>query len=389
MFKFEGPQVIGDKMKVLSLAKKEARDILTNRIYLLVVFVQVFIILGAFGLGLASSVISDPALLDKFGATSSLKIGISEDLKNSTLANDLKDQNLNLVYFKDMNKANALLGKQLVAVISLSNDNITYQSDTSNVFYPIVSQKINKALDNFKLEKKLQSAGINESMINTIKNPLIINQIKVNGENIVDLALNNAYFVEIMYGFIVPFVVLLPFFLASNIVTDSVVGERERKTFEMLLMTPLSSSMVIIGKILPILSFSIIQSVAWMILLNLLGVPIYNAIILFLVLLFVGIGFIGVGILISMFVDSTKEANSAITLVLMFVTLILFMPLFIKVPFLENVLDFIPTVLMVKMSSTPTLPYEMLIFLVPTILISTLIFGLAVTYFRHERAIRL
>lgn len=154
-------------------------------------------------------------------------------------------------------------------------------------------------------------------------------------------------------------------------------------------MTPLSSSMVIIGKILPILSFSIIQSVAWMILLNLLGVPIYNAIILFLVLLFVGIGFIGIGILISMFVDSTKESNSAITLVLMFVTLILFMPLFIKVPYLENVLDFIPTVLMVKMSSTPTLPYEMLIFLVPTILISTLIFGLAVTYFRHERAIRL
>lgn len=216
-------------MKVFALAKKEARDILTNRIYLLVVFVQIFIILGAFGLGLASSVISDPALLDKFGATSSLKVGVSEDLKNSTLANDLKAQNLSLVYFKDINKANSLLGTQLVAVISISSSNdITYQSDTSNVFYPIVSQKINKALDNFKLEKKLQSVGINESMINTIKNPLIVNEIKVNEENIVDLALNNAYFVEIMYGFIVPFVILLPFFLASNIVTDSIVGERKK-----------------------------------------------------------------------------------------------------------------------------------------------------------------
>jgi ABC-2 type transport system permease protein len=195
--------------------------------------------------------------------------------------------------------------------------------------------------------------------------------------------------VEIMYGFIVPFVLLLPFFLASNIVTDSIVGERERKTFEMLLMTPLSSSMVILGKILPILSFSMIQSIAWIILLDLLGVPIFNAIILVLILLFVGLGFIGVGILISMLVDSTKEANSAITLVLMFVTFLLFMPLFIKIPNMERVLDFIPTVLMIKMSSTPNLSLDTLIFFIPTILVSTLIFILAVRYFRHERAIRL
>ena len=379
-------------MKIITLAKKEAQDILTNRIYLMVVFVQIFIILGAFGLGLASSVMTDPTLLDKFGATSSLKIGISEDLENSSIANDLKAQNLNLIYFKDINKANSLLGSELVAVINVSpppKEDITYESDTSNVFYPIVSEKIKNAINNFKLEKKLKSAGIDESKIDTIKNPVVLNEIKVNEDNAVKIALNNSYFVEIMYGFIVPFVLLLPFFLASNIVTDSIVGERERKTFEMLLMTPISSSMVIIGKILPILSFSMIQSIAWIILLDLLGLPIYNTFILIFILLFIGIGFIGVGILISMLVDSTKEANSAITLVLMFVTFLLFMPLFIKIPYLVGFLDFIPTVLMVKMSSTPNLPYEMLIFLIPTILVSTLFFILAVRYFRHERAIRL
>lgn len=379
-------------MKILALTKKEAQDILTNRIYILVVFVQVFIILGAFGLGLASSVITDPTLLDKFGATSSLKIGISGDLENSSIANDLKAQNLNLVYFEDINNASSLLGSQLVAVIYVSSppkEDITYQSDTSNVFYPIVSEKIKNAISKFKLEKKLESAGIEGSKIQVIENPIVVNEIKINEENAVKIALNNSYFVEIMYGFIVPFVLLLPFFLASNIVTDSIVGERERKTFEMLLMAPLPSYMVIMGKILPILSFSMIQSIAWIILLNLLGVPISNAIVLVLMLLFIGIGFIGVGILISMFVDSTKEANTAITLVLMFVTFILFMPLFIKIPYLEGILDFIPTILMVKMSAAPNLSYEMLLFFIPTILISLLIFALAVKYFRHERAIRL
>ena len=379
-------------MKVIALAKKEAQDILTNRIYLMVVFVQIFIILGAFGLGVGSAVITDPGLLDKFGVTSHLTVGMPEDLKNSSIANDLSAQKLNVVYFKNMSEADNLLGSQLIAIVEVSSSpkqDIVVQSDTSNPFYSIVSEKISNAVTKFKLEKKLQSAGISEGMIQKIENPVVLNQIAVNKGNMAKLALNTSYFVEIMYGFIVPFVLLLPFFLASNIVTDSIVGEKERKTFEMLLMTPISSSMVVVGKILPILSFSLLQSIAWIILLSLLGVPIYNAFALIFILIFVGLGFIGIGVLISMLVDSTKEANSAITLALMFATFIFFMPLFIKIPYLEGILNTVPTVLMVKLSSTPNISWDIMLFFIPAILVSTLIFALAVMYFRHERAIRL
>ena len=358
----------------------------------MVVFVQIFIILGAYGLGIGSAVITDPGLLDKFGVTSELKVGMSEDLKNSGIANDLSAQKLNVVYFKNMSEADKMLGSGLIAIVkvlSSPKQDIIVQSDTSNPFYPIVSEKISDAVNKFKLEKKLQSAGISNGMIQKIENPVILNQINVNGDNIAKLALNTSYFVEIMYGFIVPFVLLLPFFLASNIVTDSIVGEKERKTFEMLLMTPISSSMVVVGKILPILSFSLLQSIAWIILLDLLGVPIYNAITLIFILIFVGMAFIGIGILISMIVDSTKEANSAITLALMFATFILFMPLFIKMPYLEGILNMIPTVLMVKLSSTPNISLGITLFFIPVIVVSTLIFAMAVRYFRHERAIRL
>ena len=165
-----------------------------------------------------------------------------------------------------------------------------------------------------------------------------------------------------MYGFIVPFILLLPFFLASNIVTDSIVGERERKTFEVLLMTPISSSMIMLGKTMPILFFSLIQSVVWIILLDLLKVPIYNPILMFILLFFMGLGFIGMGILLSMFVDSTKEANSAITIILVFATFILFMPLFIKTSYFTPILNFIPTVIMVKIASTPNINLNIIIF---------------------------
>jgi ABC-2 type transport system permease protein len=377
-------------MKVIALSRKEAQDILTNKIYLLVVFVQVFIILGAFGLAVVTSIATDPALLDSYGITSNLKVGVDSQINKSSMADYLQEQKFTIIYYNTTEEATKYLGKGLVAVVGSSpQGDITVLLDNSNVFYPVASQKINDALGKYKQAKKLESAGLNQSTIDIIQKPVVLSETDINQDKKAQIALDSSYFVELMYGFIVPFVLLLPFFMASNIVTDSIVGERERKTFEVLLMAPLTSSMVMLGKTIPILSFSMLQSLAWILLLDFLKVPIFNPIILFFILLFVGLGFIGVGIIISMLVDSTKEANSAITLALVFATFILFVPLFINAPYFETIFNFIPTVLMVKISSTPIVENELLLYSLPTILISAVIFFLSVRYFRHERAIRL
>ncbi len=379
-------------MKISALAWKEGQDILKNRIYLVVVFVQVFILLGAFGLAVASSIASDPVLLDQYGVASVLKVGVPESIQGSQLETHLLQQNLKLSYYQNINQAQSLLGTSLVAVIDVNSSTgqiLTVKTDTSNVFYPVVSTKINKAVNDYQLQKKLSSSGLNATEIQQIMNPVNLQIINLNENHKANIALNSPYFVEIMYGFIVPFILLLPFFLASNIVTDSVVGERERKTFEVLLMTPISSAMVMLGKTIPILFFSLIQSIVWIVLLDLLKVPIYNPILIIGLLFFMGLGFIGIGILLSMFVDSTKEANSAITIILVFATFILFMPLFIKTSYFAPILNYIPTVIMVKMASTPNISFNIILDSLPTVLISILIFLFTIRYFRRERAIRL
>ena len=376
--------------KIKALAMKEARDILQNTIYLLVVLVQVFIIIGAVGLVAVAAVASDPTLLDQTGVTSALNIGLPQSLEGSSLSKYLEDEKITLNYYNTTDEAKTELGKKLVAVVDLSSSGeVVVQMDNSNVFYPVVSTKIRDAVDNFNTENTLKNAGLNQNQVNIIQNPINFQEIKINQDKQVPLALDSPYFVEVIYGFIVPFILLLPFFMASNIVTDSVVGEKERKTFEVLLMTPLSSYMVIIGKIIPILLFSLIQSIAWIAVLYLLRVPIFNAALLVVVLFFMGLAFIGLGILISMLVDSTKEANSAITLVLVFATFILFIPLFVKSEIFQGVFNFIPTVLMVKLAVSPNIQPEIMLYLLPTLIISFLIFVGTVRSFRHERAIRL
>jgi len=377
-------------LKLAALIKKEAQDILGNRIFLLVVLVQLLIILGTFGLAISTALVNDPAVIDSYGVNSAFKVGLSEDLKQSTLSGDLEAQKLKLEYFNTTTEAKQYLGTDLVAVIGISSQGeVQVELDTSNVFYPVASTKIGKAVDAFQVRRTLQSSELSEEQIKVIQEPIKLKVVKFEEDNAAKIALDSSYFVEVMYGFIVPFILLLPFFLASNLVTDSIVGEKERKTFEVLLMTPLSSSTVVLGKIIPILGFSLLQSLAWIFLLDLLQVPIYNTLLLLFVLLSLGLGFIGVGILISILVDSTKEANSAITLILVFATFILFVPLFIKSDMFQVVFNFIPTVLMVKIASSPVVRPEIMLYLVPTILISILVFMVTVKSFRHERAIRL
>lgn len=377
-------------MKLTALVKKEAHDILGNRIFLLVVLVQLLIILGTFGLAISTALVNDPAVIDSYGVNSAFKVGLSEDLNQSTLVDDLEAQKLQLEYFNTTLEAKKFLGTDLVAVIGMSpQGEVQVELDTSNVFYPVASTKISKAVDTFQIQRSLQSLELSEEQINAIQEPVKLRVVNLEEDEAVNIALDSPYFVEVMYGFIVPFILLLPFFMASNLVTDSIVGEKERKTFEVLLMAPLSSSTVVMGKIIPILSFSLLQSLAWILLLDLLQVPIFNTILMLLILFFLGLGFIGVGILISILVDSTKEANSAITLILVFATFILFVPLFVKSGMFQVLFNFIPTVLMVKIASSPVINPEIILFLVPTILISILMFMVTVKSFRHERAIRL
>ncbi|MDO9044120.1 MAG: ABC transporter permease [Methanobacteriaceae archaeon] len=378
-------------MRILALSKKESQDILSNKIYLLVVVVQLFIILGAFGLAFISSMISDPNLIDQWQGSSAIKVGITEDLNGSALEKSLKSQNLNLVYFKTVQEGKNALGTSMVAMIYLKNSkgDIGLDANTANVFYSVVASKITKALDSYRLQQKLSKQGLSTSQIAAIENPVLLKEVPINANSTSPLALDSSYFVEIMYGFIIPFIVLLPFFLASNIVTDSVVGEKERKTFEVLLMTPLSSTMVVVGKILPILLFSLVQSAAWILLLELLKVPIYHSLLLLVLLFFVGLIFIGLGVIISMLVDSTKEANSAITLLLFFATFVLFVPLFMDIPSLQGILNLIPTIIMVRMTSTPVLDPLIILSFLPSIAIAIAIFGLSVYFFKKEGAIRL
>lgn len=374
-------------MKLKALTLKEARDIFSNRIYMLLVLVQVIIVLGAYGLAIVSSVAADPQLMERWGGSGFLKVGVVDG--DRLLTEGLEREGLSVREFSDIESARENLGSGVAAIVYLSGGEVRIEADTSSVFYTIMSERLQGAASWYISQKRFRESGLPSRTIQALEEPVKLSVVPVNREAYRPLALESSYFVEIMYGFILPFVVFLPFFLGSNMVTDSVVGEKERKTFEVLLMVPLSETMIILGKILPSLAFSFIQSLLWLGLLVLLGVPVYNMPLLALLLLITGLAFIGVGLFISILADSTKEANSAITVALFFATFLLFVPLFMDMGALTPLIRFIPSLIIVKISSGPHLNPGIIHDMVPSAVFSVLIFLAAVVSFRREGVIRL
>ena len=374
-------------MKLLTIGRKELRDIISNKVYILLIVAQLFIVLGAYGMALASSMALDPNLADEWEGVQYIPIGIVSNLENSSIFEKFNETNFNIIILNNTDEGYALFSGPMIGFIHEdTNGNLVFESNQANIFYMLFSNKVKEIFDSYYLEEELKNEGYSSPEIKTIMHPINMKITGINENSKIEIQRENSYFVEIMYGIIIPFILLLPFFLGSNMVTDSIVGEKERKTFEVLLMTPVKNSTIIISKVIPILLF---QSIIWISILLLLKVPVLHLIPILILTSFVGLIFIGGGILISMLVDSTKEANAAIAVFLFFATFTLYVPLFVNIPELEFITNFIPTIIMVTLSSTQYIDWTYYLTFIPTIFISSLIFTTSILAFRRERAIRL
>jgi len=107
----------------------------------------------------------------------------------------------------------------------------------------------------------------------------------------------------------------LPLFLFGNMVIDSIVGEKERKTAEILVAMPLSPSNIILGKSLAIIVTIAIQVILWMIILLIAGFDIKNAFLVYLFVILTSIPIIGITSMIAAYSKNYKEAGIGISFV--------------------------------------------------------------------------
>ncbi len=166
----------------------------------------------------------------------------------------------------------------LVALLVRRDSTFILYLDNTNVFSSYADIKVTKAIE--RLSQEIKRKAIAEKVDpEIILNPIEL-EIKRNAKTL------PSTFLEIMYSLLIPFILLLPTFLATNMVTDSIIGEKEKRTYELLISAPIMRRDIILGKAIPVVMLSKFQALLWVALLRIRGIVIYNLLYVIIILLF-------------------------------------------------------------------------------------------------------
>jgi len=177
----------------------------------------------------------------------------------------------------------------------------------------------------------------------------------------------------------------LPLFLFGNLVVDSIVGEKERKTGEILMAMPISRPYIILGKGLAVVITMAIQVALWMILMLMAGFPLGNPFLVYLIVIISAVPIVGLTSIIAAYSKNYKEAGIGITFAYIAIIGFLIVPALAYVAQQGKYVSLSTMTLVIKIFSGDALGWgDIAIPFIFILLISTLSYGTAIWLFKRD-----
>ncbi|MEN6329163.1 MAG: ABC transporter permease [Methanobacteriaceae archaeon] len=177
----------------------------------------------------------------------------------------------------------------------------------------------------------------------------------------------------------------LPLFLFGNLIIDSLVGEKERKTGEILMAMPLTSTDIIIGKSMAVVMIIALQVGMWMIILLGAGFPLKNPGIVYLIVVLTAIPLVGLTTIIAAYSKNYKEAGIGLTFAYIFISGLLIVPLLGYISRQSVAANISPMTLVMRIFSGESIaPGEILLSLTFIVIISLISYGISIALFRRD-----
>jgi ABC-2 type transport system permease protein len=177
----------------------------------------------------------------------------------------------------------------------------------------------------------------------------------------------------------------LPLFLFGNMAIDSVVGEKERKTGEILVAMPISSAEILLGKGLAVVATMALQVAMWMAILLAAGFVIKNVIPVYLMIVLTSLPIVGLTTLIAAYAKNYKEAGIVISFAYILVVGFLIIPALVYASGQSAATNISPmtTVMRLFSGENVTIP-EILIPIILIVILSASTFWLATWLFSRD-----
>jgi ABC-2 type transport system permease protein len=252
------------------------------------------------------------------------------------------------------------------------NIDITVYLDSSNPKSSVVKDEVNSTVQT--ISQSYSNALSTSAVPQNTTNPTVNQQST--GESLPLQIITKVMLVILLF---------LPLLLFGNMIIDTIVGEKERKTGEILIAMPMSRAQIIIGKSMAVVLTISLQVAMWLIILLIAGFHIANPILVFIFILLTSIPIIGITSVVAAYSKNFKEAGIGLSIAYMAIVGFLIVPVLIylsKKLFIANISPMTIVMRLFSGESIPLIDYG--ISLATILIISLISYWIAIKLFERD-----
>lgn len=297
-----------------TIAKKEFKELLTEKTFILAIIIQLFIASFSTFLVIGLTSFYDPSMLNnvEMEGTSIAVVGLESDELYQLLQ---QENNIRTYLYDDFKMAYTDFYDRNVDAIIVTPSGTAYGTDLLNVDIYLPKSEIKATMVSLQLKEPLEKY---EKSVRDIRTQRLPGYTPIEF-NIIErgIGTTSTYF-EFIYVALLPLLVFTPAFISGGLIVDFITEEYERKTMDMLLVSPASMMEIVSGKAFLATLIVPLQSLAWMLLLSMNRVYIHNLLQILLVVTIIAFILVMASTVISVMFRDRGVAQLLYSLILIF-----------------------------------------------------------------------
>lgn len=371
-------------MRFFKITKWELKNILSSKKFLMIFVVQfgVLILMMSFFNTFITTLDSDEGVSLSPSLTGFASIDISDN--SSYFTDKLNNDVLNIGILNYNNSMKNLNDGKITAILSFpenSQEKIdNFQSIDVDLYVNSEDPKQAVVLKEVNSTLKAFSSSISDQWINSI----------IPSENIVDPQIKEekkgeSLPLQIIKKMMMALLLFIPLFLFGNIVIDSIVGEKERKTGEILIAMPLNHSDIIIGKNMATILVIALQVGIWILIMLISGFSIKNPILVYIGVVLTSVPIIGVTSVVAAYSKNYKEAGIGLSFIYIIIVGFLIVPALAYISNGSSWSGISPMTLVVRLfSGESILTVDFIIPICSVVIISIISYLISIELFKRD-----
>jgi ABC-2 type transport system permease protein len=371
-------------MRFSTITKWEFKNTLSSRKFLMIFLMQlsVLVLMIVFLNMFIGNIESENGVTLSPSLTNFASIGVSDT--SGLFEKQLNHEVLGIIPLVSNESVNQVKSGKATAALIVPENSIgkidTFQPITLNLFVDYADPKRSVVTEEVNSTAKAISSSISNQWISSLVPSTSTVEPDVREEK-----KGESLPLQLIKKMMVSILLFLPLFLFGNMIIDSIVGEKERKTGEILIAMPLSHGEIIIGKNLAVVLVIAVQVALWILILLVAGFDLKNPILVYLVIILTSIPIVGITSVIAAYSKNYKEAGIGLSFIYIGIVGFLVIPALAYISSKSAAANISPMTLVMRLfSGDPVSMTDLMIPIISILIISAISYWITIKLFERD-----